>query len=200
MCTGEGGGQLLRNTVAYGAILQRQISVNKIRAGRKVPGLRVQHLTGIQAVCALVNGNLEGGAIESTEIIFSPGARDPTDVTPIVADCGTAGACTLICQTVLPVLLLGSAAEMPVNIIGGTDVPFSPPVDFITNVTLPLIQRFGAQVTLTVSHSVQTDGGLSRVESAESQISSMYSLAQQCRVVLRHMYKGTVFSLWWLSL
>lgn len=43
----EGGGQLLRNSVALSALLSKPISIHKIRNGRKPPGLRRQHAAGL---------------------------------------------------------------------------------------------------------------------------------------------------------
>ena len=42
----EGGGQLLRNSVALSALLCKPITVQKIRDGRKPPGLKAQHEAG----------------------------------------------------------------------------------------------------------------------------------------------------------
>lgn len=42
----EGGGQLLRNSVALAALLNRPIKIHNIRSGRKQPGLRAQHAAG----------------------------------------------------------------------------------------------------------------------------------------------------------
>jgi len=42
----EGGGQLLRNSVALSALLRKSISIQKIRNGRRPPGLKAQHEAG----------------------------------------------------------------------------------------------------------------------------------------------------------
>lgn len=42
----EGGGQLLRNSVALSALLHKPISIQKIRNGRRPPGLKAQHEAG----------------------------------------------------------------------------------------------------------------------------------------------------------
>ena len=42
----EGGGQLLRNSVALSALLRKPISIQKIRNGRRPPGLKAQHEAG----------------------------------------------------------------------------------------------------------------------------------------------------------
>lgn len=44
-CYGEGGGQLLRTTVALAAITGTEITITNVRARRANPGLAVQHLT-----------------------------------------------------------------------------------------------------------------------------------------------------------
>ncbi len=43
----EGGGQILRMSVALATICRKQIRIRKIRAGRASPGLKAQHLSGI---------------------------------------------------------------------------------------------------------------------------------------------------------
>lgn len=40
------GGQILRNAITFGCLLNRSIRVCKIRAGRQNSGLRPQHTTG----------------------------------------------------------------------------------------------------------------------------------------------------------
>ena len=42
---GEGGGQILRSAVTLSTITKKPIQIDNIRAMRKVPGLRAQHLT-----------------------------------------------------------------------------------------------------------------------------------------------------------
>lgn len=48
----EGGGQILRNSVALSALLQKPVSIRNIRANRRPPGLRYQHATG-ELLCVL---------------------------------------------------------------------------------------------------------------------------------------------------
>ncbi|NJN97302.1 MAG: hypothetical protein HC875_26075 [Anaerolineales bacterium] len=43
---GEGGGQILRTSLALSTILRRPIRIENIRAGRKNPGLAAQHFGG----------------------------------------------------------------------------------------------------------------------------------------------------------
>uniref|UniRef100_A0A8C5KTN2 RNA 3'-terminal phosphate cyclase n=1 Tax=Jaculus jaculus TaxID=51337 RepID=A0A8C5KTN2_JACJA len=68
----EGGGQILRVSTALSCLLGLPLRVQKIRAGRSTPGLRPQHLSGLEVVRDLCDGHLEGAEIGSTEITFTP--------------------------------------------------------------------------------------------------------------------------------
>ncbi|KAL4431941.1 hypothetical protein ABPG77_000208 [Micractinium sp. CCAP 211/92] len=103
----EGGGQILRNSSALAAILQRPLRVVKIRAGRDKPGLRPQHLTGLQLIAELGSGSLQGGAVGSTCISL---ATSSLVCGTHVADTRTAGSCMLLAQSALPCLLFATPA------------------------------------------------------------------------------------------
>src|SRR5436305_4363239 len=64
-------------------------------------------------------------------------------------DVGTAGSVTLVLQARIPV---ATAAPSPVRlrVVGGTDVPWSPPADFFARVFLPLLRRVGGRVEVEV--------------------------------------------------
>lgn len=44
----EGGGQLLRNTVALSSLLCKPVTVQHIRYNRRPPGLKNQHVAGLR--------------------------------------------------------------------------------------------------------------------------------------------------------
>ena len=92
----EGGGQILRNTVAMAVLLNRPLRVQKIRCGRPQPGLRPQHLTSMKLARDLCQGRLDGGAVGSSEILLVPEAGHATLRGQWEADTGTAGSCTLV--------------------------------------------------------------------------------------------------------
>ena len=50
---GEGGGQVLRTSLALSLIARKPLRVFNIRAGRKRPGLRAQHVTCVRAAQAV---------------------------------------------------------------------------------------------------------------------------------------------------
>jgi RNA 3'-terminal phosphate cyclase (ATP) len=138
---GEGGGQVLRTAVALAAVLSKEIHVFNIRAGRAEPGLRAQHMTGVKAAAQLCSGELKGLDIGSTEFVFRPGK--------LIAgtfrfDVGTAGSVTLVLQTLMPILAF-APGSVQLEITGGTDVKWSPPIDYLRLVTLPILKKIGYQ-------------------------------------------------------
>ena len=139
---GEGGGQLLRMAAALSALQEVPIRVVRIRAGRPNPGLAAQHVAALRAVGALCGGQLEGLAVGSTDVVFRPG--------PIIGgrhafDVGTAGSVTLVLQACLPVALAAAGATR-IRITGGTDVRWSPSIDYFARVFLPLLRGVGGHV------------------------------------------------------
>ena len=141
---GEGGGQILRTALALSALTGQPFAIEKIRANRKKPGLMRQHLTAVQAAARVCNAHVEGDALGSTALRFTPG--------PAVGGVydfaiGTAGSATLVLQTVLPALL---TAEVPsrVTIEGGTHNPLAPPFDFLERSFLPFLNAMGPKVSV----------------------------------------------------
>ncbi|MEM2757242.1 MAG: RNA 3'-terminal phosphate cyclase, partial [Sulfolobales archaeon] len=139
---GEGGGQILRTSVALSSILMKPIKVVNIRAKRRNPGLQNQHITAVKAAAEITNATVEGLYLKSTEITFTPKKLKPGRYS---FDIGTAGSTTLVLQTLLPILLF-MPGETEVEIIGGTDVPWSPPIDYLKNIMLHYIRLLGAEV------------------------------------------------------
>src|SRR5208283_3438791 len=100
---GEGGGQVLRSSLALSLVTGRPLVIEKIRAGRKKPGLLRQHLTAVLAAAKVGGAEVEGAALGSLRLVFRPSQVRSGDYAFRV---GTAGSATLVFQTVLPVLLL----------------------------------------------------------------------------------------------
>jgi RNA 3'-terminal phosphate cyclase (ATP) len=70
---GEGGGQILRSSLALAAVTGKPVKLEKIRAGRKKPGLRRQHLTALKAAAEVCDANVRGAELGSQEVVFEPG-------------------------------------------------------------------------------------------------------------------------------
>jgi len=140
----EGGGQVLRISVALSAVTGTPIRVTSIRAKRQNPGLRAQHLNAVEAVAKLVNAKTQGLSLGSQEITFNPG---PIRARDIEVDVGTAGSTSLILQAMMPAMTF---AETPTSIVvkGGTNNPMAPPTDFLEKVLLPTLGKMGIYASL----------------------------------------------------
>lgn len=136
---GEGGGSVLRFSLALASVKGEPIRIYNIRANRDKPGLANQHLTAVEALQELTDAEVEGKELRSKEVIFHP--NNPKGK-KIEMNIGTAGSTTLILQAVM---IPAAFAEGPTNIeiTGGTDNPFAPPIDYLRNVTLPILKRLG---------------------------------------------------------
>jgi len=143
---GEGGGQIVRSSLTLSLATGQPVRLYNIRAGRKKPGLLRQHLTSVQAAARVGNARVEGAAPGSREVTFEPG---PVTGGTYHFSVGSAGSTTLVLQTILPVLLTADAPSKVV-IEGGTHNPFAPPFPFLERTFIPLINRMGPTVRLTL--------------------------------------------------
>lgn len=153
---GEGGGQILRSSVALATVSSTPIRVFNIRAGRKKPGLMRQHLTAMRAAAKVCDAELVGADIGAKELTFTPGKIRGGEYTFRV---GTAGSTSLVFQTILPALLVADEPSK-VTLQGGTHNPSAPPYPFLKQAYLPLLNRMGASVTSKLNrHGFYPAGG-----------------------------------------
>src|SRR5438445_2285452 len=143
---GEGGGQLLRMALALSALTDTPVRVVRIRAGRPTPGLAAQHVTAINAVAALCKAEVTNASPGASSIEFRPGKLTAGRFS---FDVGTAGSITLILQALVPVAA-AAPGVVRLRLIGGTDVRWSPPIDYFNRVFLPLLRRLGAHADVEV--------------------------------------------------
>jgi len=136
---GEGGGQVLRVCLALSALVGEPVAIKNVRVNRANPGLRSQHMTAMRALAEVANAQVSGLRLGSSEITFVPRRR----LGGIYCfDTITAGSTTLILQALLPVLAF---ADQPssVTLIGGTNNPLAPQVDYVINVLNPALASMG---------------------------------------------------------
>ncbi|HKO56535.1 MAG TPA: RNA 3'-terminal phosphate cyclase [Thermoanaerobaculia bacterium] len=139
---GEGGGQVLRTSLALSLCTGQPFRIENIRARRKTPGLLRQHLTAVNAAAEVGSASVEGAAIGSMALTFTPDQVRGGDYAFAI---GTAGSTTLVLQTILLPLLLCDEPST-VTIEGGTHNKAAPPFDFIEAAFLPLLRRMGGRV------------------------------------------------------
>ena len=141
---GEGGGQILRTALALSTVTGQAFEITRIRANRSVPGLRPQHLAAVRAA-ALVSGARVGGAFDgSPDLRFEPGTLGPGEFRFEIA---TAGALTLVLQTVVAPLARGGATPSRVTVTGGTHVPASPSYHYLANHWMAVVERLGLRAS-----------------------------------------------------
>lgn len=153
---GEGGGQILRSSLALSMITGTPFRIDKIRARRAKPGLLRQHLTAVQAAGEVCGAQMLGASLGSSRLDFIPGPIKPGAYTFAI---GTAGSASLVLQSVLPALMLANGPSK-LTLEGGTHNSKAPPFDFLAKTFLPLLARMGPRVTATLErHGFYPAGG-----------------------------------------
>jgi len=159
----EGGGQLMRIAIGLSALMKKSIRIKNIRAGRSKPGLKAQHMCGLQLVQRLAGGKLEGCVLHSSEITYLPrekGNKSSGSSTTTTdhedyqenfeVDIGTNGATTLLAQISLPVALFRPCPTI-LELKGGTNnADTAPPVDYYQHVFLHHLQHFGINIECNI--------------------------------------------------
>jgi len=153
---GEGGGQILRSSLALSMVTGQQFRIEGIRSRRQKPGLLRQHLTAVQAATLVSNAEVEGATLNSTSLTFRPREVHALDHAFSI---GTAGSTSLVLQTILPALLIADGPST-LTFEGGTHNQQAPPFDFIDRAFLPLVNRMGPRVGASLErHGFYPAGG-----------------------------------------
>lgn len=141
---GEGGGQIVRTALTLSCITKKPIIIENIRQNRKNPGLKPQHLTSIKILQKICNATVEGANIGSTYFKFIP---NEIEEAKLREDTGTAGSISLILQVLIPISLI-CKRKIEANIRGGTDVIWSPTIDYTRFVLGEAYSRMGINFSL----------------------------------------------------
>ena len=135
---GEGGGQVLRTSLALAIITGR-----KLRMRRSAPGASGRGCSGSTSRasrppprCAAARG--EGAELDSQDLAFAPGDARPSE---LEIDIGSAGSTVLVAQTVL-VPAIASGRALHIVITGGTHNSLAPPFEFLDRVFAPHLARW----------------------------------------------------------
>jgi RNA 3'-terminal phosphate cyclase (ATP) len=144
---GEGGGQILRTSLALSLITKKPFHLRRIRAKRAKPGLQPQHLMSVQAATVIGQARVRGASPGSMELVFEPGETVPGNYHFRI---GTAGAAGLVMHTVYLPLALASGPSV-VTIEGGTHVKSSPCFDFLRTTWQGYMAQLGLFVDLRMA-------------------------------------------------
>lgn len=144
---GEGGGQILRTSLALSVVTGKRFRIERIRQNRERPGLMRQHLTAVLAAAEVGGAEVLGAMTGATELTFVPRAGGAGEIAggEFRFAIGTAGSTSLVFQTVLPALML-AAAPCTVVVEGGTHNLHAPPFEFLEKAFLPVLKRMGVCV------------------------------------------------------
>src|SRR5829696_4634571 len=113
---GEGGGQIVRSSLALSLVTGRPFTIDNLRGCREKPGLARQHLTAVRAAAQIGGAEVEGDEVGSSSITFRPTKLEAGDYEFAI---GTAGSTTLVLQTILPALLIADGPSR-ITLEGGT--------------------------------------------------------------------------------
>ncbi len=158
---GEGGGQVLRTSLALSLVTGTPVHIHHIRAGRARPGLQAQHLASVRAAALVGDALVDGDVLESRSLTFTPrGLRGGA----LEFSTGTAGSTLLVLHTVLPALLRAGCAST-IQLTGGTHNPFAPTWEHTQHTLFPALRRLGARVDSVLERAgfYPAGGGVLRV-------------------------------------
>ena len=130
---------MLRTALTMSAITGDNFKITSIRGNRSNPGLKRQHLECVKAAARLCDAKLVGDKLNSKELEFKPGHLRNESFS---VNIGTAGSITLLLDTVLPIATQFSD-DFRIDVKGGTDVKWSPPADYFSEVKLDLLNELG---------------------------------------------------------
>lgn len=180
---GEGGGQVLRTSLALSVITAIPFTITKIRSRRPRPGLLAQHLKAVEAAGTISAARVEGARPGSQLLVFEPTSIVPGD---FQFDIGTAGSTSLVLQTLLSPL---SFARSPstLSVVGGTHVPWSPSFDFLAQHWLPYMRLIGFDIQLELRAAGFYPRGGGRVDAMVSPIKALAPLQLTKRGMLKRI-------------
>ena len=178
---GEGGGQIVRSAITLSCITGQPIHLENIRKNRKKRGLKPQHLTAIRILQKISNSKIVGAEIGSSELRFIPGEIKEKE---LIEDIGTAGSISLVLQMIIPILAI-SNKKFKLTLRGGTNVRWSPSIEYTKYVLLEAYKRMGINFAISINkHGFYPKGGGEIIlETFPSSIKSISLLKQQSKDV-----------------
>ncbi len=145
---GEGGGQILRTALSLSLITGQPFEITGIRANRRPPGLRPQHLACVRGAEAISGGRSEGACVGADHLVFEPGATRAGDYE---LDVGSAGSTPLLLQCLFFPLALAGGGSLVLR--GGTHLPHSPTYHYLSWIWAPTVAAYGLGLDLQLRYA-----------------------------------------------
>ncbi|ELY47492.1 RNA 3'-terminal phosphate cyclase [Natronorubrum sulfidifaciens] len=183
----EAGGQFVRTALTLSVLENEPVRIERIRDNRPNPGLAHQHLAVLETMVELCDAEVSGAELDSKTVAFDPALESTANATgwrgqdrgrlsggSYTVDIGTAGSMTLLFDTLLPLASVLDS-QLSVTVTGGTDVKWSPPLDYFRHVKLPLLRRFGLTAACDVDRRgfYPNGGGRATLHLAPSSLESI---------------------------
>ena len=143
---GEGGGQMVRTSVALATLTGTTTRLTRIRENRPTNGLSKQHTTAVNAIAQMTGSKVTGNYLGSSELLVEPGNLQVPNIT---LDIGTAGSISLVVQATL-LAARNYKERFTLDLKGGTNVMWAPPIDTYSMVLFPLMERMGIHAKLDI--------------------------------------------------
>ncbi|WP_339102359.1 RNA 3'-terminal phosphate cyclase [Haloterrigena salinisoli] len=166
------GGQFVRTALTLSVLENEPVRIENVRGNRSTPGLRHQHLAVLETMAAVCDADVSGAELGAETVEFEPDLESTADASgwsdggrgrlaggSYEVDIGTAGSATLLFDALLPLATI-LESQLSVTVTGGTDVAWSPPLDYARRVKLPLLRRIGLTAAVEVDRrGFYPDGG-----------------------------------------
>jgi RNA 3'-phosphate cyclase len=142
---GEGGGQILRTSLALSLLTGQTFHLRNVRARRPKPGLQAQHLRSVLAAAEVGGARVNGASLGSCDLLFEPGTVTAGNRR---FEIGTAGATGLVLHTIYLPLALRGGEPSEVTLVGGTHVTTSPSFHFLEGTWRRYLELTGLRIGL----------------------------------------------------
>ncbi len=169
---GEGGGQSVRTSVAMSTVTNKEVHLTRIRENRPTNGLSKQHCTAVQAVVDITGSQVVGNTLGSRELVITPGTDRMYNMK---TDIGTAGSVSLVLQAI-QLATVPFDQRTTIDISGGTNVMWAPPVDYYQQVLYPLMSKMGIDASIEILERGFYPEGGGRVKTAFNPIKKIEPL------------------------
>jgi RNA 3'-phosphate cyclase len=158
---GEGGGSILRIGSAFSILYKKPIHIKNIRANRPKPGLRLQHLKGLQALANLTNSSLSECYVGTKEITLLPKRSLKSSLSINIETAGNIG---LLLQPI-QIACLGFNKPHRIEILingGGTFGAWAPSLNYLENITYKIFRNHNYKIDVDIQkHGFYPKGGAS---------------------------------------
>ena len=137
---------MVRTSVAMSTVTGVTTHLTRIRENRPTNGLSKQHCAAVNAVAEMAGSVVEGNVIGSKELTFRPGNKQVYD---IQMNIGTAGSVSLVLQAML-LAARNHEKRLNVDISGGTNVMWAPPIDSYQHLLFPLLRKMDIKADVKI--------------------------------------------------